>query len=89
MRDKITGFSLIEFSIVLLIIGLLISGTLAGRHISHQAKLSDLAKGINKYLVAINSFKEFYGKYPGDYDEHYVFKLNIIGIVEEPDFISF
>jgi prepilin-type N-terminal cleavage/methylation domain-containing protein len=71
MRDKITGFSLIEFSIVLLIIGLLISGTLAGRHISHQAKLSDLAKSINKYLVAINSFKEFYGKYPGDYDEAY------------------
>jgi GTPase len=27
--------------------------------------------------------------YPGYYDEHYVVKLNIIGIVEEPDFISF
>ena len=63
---KKSGFTLIELSIVLIIIGLIIGGILAGQELSKQARYRSIINELNGYLTAINVFKLKYNSYPGD-----------------------
>lgn len=60
------AFSLVELSIVLVIIGLLTGGIMAGQSLLKNAALSSVAADFNRYSTAINNFADKYGAYPGD-----------------------
>lgn len=60
------GFSLVELSIVLIVIGLLIGGALKGQELLEKARLQSILTQIEQYRYAINTFNETYGHLPGD-----------------------
>lgn len=60
------GFTLVELSIVLVIIGLLISGLLVGQSMITATKVSTLTREVSSYKIAISNFILKYGKFPGD-----------------------
>lgn len=60
------GFSLIELSIVIVILGLLVGGILAGRSLIEAAEKRKMAANIKSYETAAIAFKEQYGALPGD-----------------------
>lgn len=63
---SINAFTLVELSIVIVIIGLIIAGITAGRSLVKSAQLNSIITDINKYNVAINSFYLQYNALPGD-----------------------
>lgn len=60
------GFTLIELSIVLVIIGLLVGGVLVGRDLIKSAQLRSVISDIDKFNAAANTFQLKYGCLPGD-----------------------
>jgi prepilin-type N-terminal cleavage/methylation domain-containing protein len=60
------GFSLLELSIVLVIIGLLAGGVMVGQDLVKQAELRSVTVDIQKVQAAINAFKNKYSSLPGD-----------------------
>lgn len=61
-----SGFTLIEISITLIIIGLIIGGLLIGRDLIAAANLRRFVSNIEQYNTAINTFKNKYNCLPGD-----------------------
>ena len=61
-----SGFTLIELSIVLVIIGLLIGGVLVGQDLIHTAQLKKQIKQFQEYQTAFNTFQLKYNCLPGD-----------------------
>ncbi len=64
--DKTSGFSLVELSVVLVIMGLLLAAITGGSHLIHTAKLNQNISEINGYVTALNKFKDKYKAWPGD-----------------------
>ena len=60
------GFTLIELSIVLVLVGLIISGVVGGEALIRQAELRSIMTQANGYRVAINTFQLQYDALPGD-----------------------
>ena len=60
------GFTLIEMSIVLVIIGLIVGGVLVGRDLISAAAVRAQISQIEKYQTAVNTFHAKYGYLPGD-----------------------
>lgn len=60
------GFTLIELSIVLVIIGLVIGGVLVGRTLITSAEIRGTISQIEKFDTATNTFRLKYGYLPGD-----------------------
>jgi len=60
------GFSLIELSIVLVILGLLTGGILAGQSLIRAAELRSVSSEYSRYTAAIYSFRDKYFAPPGD-----------------------
>lgn len=60
------GFTLIEMSIVLVIIGLIIGGVLVGRDLINAAAVRAQISQIETYQTAVNTFRGKYGYLPGD-----------------------
>ncbi len=60
------GFTLIELSIVLVIIGLLVGGVLVGKDLIKSAEIRAQIKQIDEFKTATNAFKTKYGYLPGD-----------------------
>lgn len=63
---KQQGFTLLELSIVLVIIGLIIGGVTVGQDLIRSAELQNVTKEYNQYFTAVNTYKLKYNKYPGD-----------------------
>lgn len=61
-----TGFTLIEMSIVLVIIGLLIGGIITGQSLIKTAELQSVISDMQTYKQAYNIFKTKYNCIPGD-----------------------
>jgi prepilin-type N-terminal cleavage/methylation domain-containing protein len=61
-----SGFTLIELSIVLVIIGLLVGGVLVGRSLIEAAELRSLLSQVENYKTAVNTFRLKYNCKPGD-----------------------
>lgn len=60
------GFTLIELSIVLVVIGLIVGGILVGRDLISAAAVRAQISQIEKYQTAANTFRGKYGYLPGD-----------------------
>ena len=66
MQQPLRAFSLVELSIVLVILGLLTGGILAGQSLIRAAELRSVSTETSKYRTAINSFRDKYFAIPGD-----------------------
>ncbi len=60
------GFTLVELSIVLVIIGLLIGGTMAGTALVKAGQLRSVISEYQRYTAAVTSFKTRFHALPGD-----------------------
>jgi prepilin-type N-terminal cleavage/methylation domain-containing protein len=60
------GFTLIELSIVIVIIGLIIAGVVGGQSLVNAAKLRTLIVELREHEVVVNAFKLEYRYLPGD-----------------------
>jgi len=63
---KTKGFTLVELSIVIVIIGLLVAGISAGKGLIDSAKLNAVVSDATKYQIAYNNFRGKYNAIPGD-----------------------
>lgn len=60
------GFTLIELSIVILIIGILVTAIVTGQSLIQSAKVHTVVSDINKYRKSYFSFIEKFNRLPGD-----------------------
>lgn len=60
------GFTLVELSIVLVIIGLLIGGILVGQSLVESTKINMQIKQIQQFDIAVSNFKSKFKQIPGD-----------------------
>lgn len=67
------GFTLVELSIVLVIIGLVVAGVVFGRDLVENFKIGKLAAEFTEYEAAFNTFRLKYGEVPGDTNKASVF----------------
>lgn len=60
------AFSLVELSIVLVILGLLTGGILAGQSLIRASELRSITNDFTRYTTAVYSFRSKYNALPGD-----------------------
>lgn len=65
-RSSRAGFSLVELSIVLVVIGLLVGAVVAGQSLIYSARLHNLIEDVTRFQEAVTHFREQYDEYPGD-----------------------
>jgi prepilin-type N-terminal cleavage/methylation domain-containing protein len=63
------GFTLLELSIVLVIIGLVVGGVMAGQELIRQSQLQRAGKQLMEIATAVNTFKLKYNAIPGDFNK--------------------
>lgn len=66
LRRATSGFSLLEISVVILIIALLIGSVLIGSNMLRSAKLRAVSVDKERYVAAIGQFQQKYKALPGD-----------------------
>lgn len=64
--DKNRGFSLVELSIVLVVIGLLVGGITAGVSIVRGSKLKSVITDVENFKTGLLNFRSQYDAIPGD-----------------------
>ena len=67
------AFSLVELSIVLVILGLLVGGVLSGRSLIRASELRAITTERDKFTSAIYAFRDKYFQLPGDLSNAYQF----------------
>lgn len=60
------GFTLVELSIVLVIIGLIIGGVLTGQQIIQNARITNALNAIQAFQAQFQTYAQNYGALPGD-----------------------
>lgn len=63
------GFSLVELSIVLVILGLLTGGILAGQSLIRATELRSVSTEYSRYVTAVGTFRDKYFALPGDFSK--------------------
>jgi len=71
------GFSLIELSIVLVILGLLTGGILAGQSLIRASELRALTVELSRYQTGLQTFRDKYFAVPGDMNNATKFWLRL------------
>jgi prepilin-type N-terminal cleavage/methylation domain-containing protein len=64
-----SGFTLVELSIVIVIIGFIVAGIVGGQALVKQAQLRSTFAKMQAYKSATMSFKDIYNDLPGDFKE--------------------
>jgi prepilin-type N-terminal cleavage/methylation domain-containing protein len=67
--ERRAGFTLIELSIVIVIIGLLLGGVLVGQDLIRSAELQAIATDHQRYKGAAKQFQDQYYALPGDFSQ--------------------
>ena len=67
------GFTLIEISIALVIIGLLVGGILAAKQMIRNAEVRGVGKTAQQIISIVQVFKNKFGQYPGDSNQMWAF----------------
>jgi len=65
-RDNKRGFTLVEMSIVLVIIGLIVGGILTGRELVEAAKIRKVIAEVDNIQIGIATFRDKFDEIPGD-----------------------
>lgn len=73
------AFTLVELAIVIVIIGLLVGGVLAGQELVNQAKIQAQVKQLEDFNTAALTFKAKYNLVPGDSTSAEASRFNISG----------
>src|SRR5579872_1884494 len=60
------GFTLIELSIVLVIIGFIVGGVLVGRDLIRSSELQSIITDKDRYKTAVYTFRSKFNELPGD-----------------------
>ena len=60
------GFTLIELSVVIVLIGLIVASVVGAQKLIEQAKLRSIITDFNNYKTALNAFRLEYNALPGD-----------------------
>lgn len=60
------GFTLVELSIVLVILGLLTGGILAGKSLIRSSELNSVLTEYKRYVAGVQTFRDQYNGLPGD-----------------------
>ncbi|MDB2415499.1 prepilin-type N-terminal cleavage/methylation domain-containing protein [Rickettsiales bacterium] len=66
MKSKNKGFSLVELSIVIVVMGLLAALSVAGKELIRLAKVKSIISEVEAYKIASDNFKSQYNYLPGD-----------------------
>lgn len=66
MQSRPTGFTLVEITIVLVIISLLVGGVLVGIEMINQAKIKSVVNELSRATAAYLSYQDRYRAIPGD-----------------------
>lgn len=66
MKPRQHGFTLVELSIVLLIVGLLLGGVLKGQALIDSAKVKNLAQDLRSIPALAHAYQDKYRAMPGD-----------------------
>ena len=67
------AFTLIELSIVVVVIALIVAGVVAGQSLVNQAKLRQTVNEVGLYKSAITNFRLVYDQFPGDFDNAHAY----------------
>lgn len=65
-QHRQSAFSLVELSVVLVIIGLLVGGVVAGRSLIRAAELRNITVEADQFRRAVETFRDMYNALPGD-----------------------
>lgn len=63
------GFTLLEMSILLIIIGILAAGIVIGQGIIHQSEMRKTVSEVGQFRTSINAFVTQYDALPGDFSD--------------------
>lgn len=66
-KRRSSGFTLVELSIVIVIIGLIVAGVVGGQSLVQQSRLRAIVSEQQQVKVALNAFKLEYDAVPGDF----------------------
>ena len=69
MKVNKSGFSLIELSIVLIIVGFLVVAVISGNSLVQSAKINSIITNVNDLKTAFFTFSSIYNRLPGDIDD--------------------
>jgi len=68
-NNRARGFTLIEMSIVLIIIGLIVGGILKGQELIESSRQKNLQSQVDTIRSAFNTFQDRFKAVPGDYSQ--------------------
>jgi len=73
------GFTLIELSIVIVIIGLIVAGVVGGQALVRQSKIRAIISEYKEVKIAMNTFKLEYNAIPGDFNRAAAYGIGTSG----------
>ena len=81
-QSQKTGFTLIELSIVVVVISLIVAGVVTGQSLVNQSKLRSFVSDMNLIRTSVNTFFQQYNALPGDMTNAYDFWGTAIGCID-------
>lgn len=79
IKPKINGFTLVELSIVLVIIGLIVSSVLVGQSLINQAEIRGTVTEYEQFKAAAATFRVKYNGLPGDIRGNSLYGFGVSG----------
>ena len=89
MHKNKKGFSLVELSIVLIVVGLIIGGILVAQSMIEASRNSTTVAQIQQFDSAVANFRSEYKALPGDYKGFGVLTGDGDGIIDMPDITGY